>query len=730
MSEKLPPDFNAERYLASYPDVALSGIAPKDHYLRFGKLLGRSPSGTRTTLKRVDEKTYSAKSGEPSPFPGKAAVAPQASSLQTRPDPIVERPAGLDLTRAVPAPAAPKASADQDGSVTLEILSRGPFESVGESVRICAPLIAYAQLFRLYAPFDRAIADFNSLCARKAFREGETRIENAWFPEPSKLRLMFRGGAETETLSHGWSVRAYQADPATPERLIPAGGGIQLPALGPVFHDIELTHPLMPLFLELTNQDITQEIALLPFPSLLPGGIHAAELKALQIDPNPMDSFWSLSEALLQEFLGRSDWPERSITDVATCEGTGAIETSLPGHIREWIGAVFGLSIDVAGAVKPRSGKAGGRQNKLGLELLLPGDSIPTISALVSRRLNLEGASQATGPFLVAEKPTARPRWSVSVPADWEASTSVPLLRTCAPAASVKSGRKAVPVHLAIALRSRPSASFAMAEASSLDKTPVGSMPLSAVIESTDPTRTEALLSALRRSLGNRDLELLVRVCGPDERLRELLDQTCGSGKWTPVAAGAGLSDLAATSSNEILLTVSDRITLHDERTVPTLCALLQDDEGAASVGCALLTETIVKKNAVLKPATGGVFPAGVSFASSPRLAFFEPDVSECLPDMAYPVIANTLLLAAWRTHALADLPRPKGPLPDTAVDIHIGMALMDAGYRNLCTTHVQANIMGPYDRRDAIDPIGSAYLQPDRWESILNRVTIVRELF
>lgn len=35
-------EFNEEIYIKRYPDVIKSGLAPKEHYIRFGKLLGRN----------------------------------------------------------------------------------------------------------------------------------------------------------------------------------------------------------------------------------------------------------------------------------------------------------------------------------------------------------------------------------------------------------------------------------------------------------------------------------------------------------------------------------------------------------------------------------------------------------------------------------------------------------------------------------------------------------------
>jgi hypothetical protein len=131
-----------------------------------------------------------------------------------------------------------------------------------------------------------------------------------------------------------------------------------------------------------------------------------------------------------------------------------------------------------------------------------------------------------------------------------------------------------------------------------------------------------------------------------------------------------------------------------------------------------------------LQAATGGLFPASVSFATSPRLSFFEPEVLQALPNLTYAVVANTFLCTAWRTAALAELKPSSGPVPNGSQDISIGLDLMAAGYRNLCTTMVSANLDGSYARRDAIDPVGSLYLRPAQWEEILGRVTVLRELF
>lgn len=618
--------------------------------------------------------------------------------------------------------------------------------------------MAYARMMSLPPPPGLRCPDESHLCGADVFQNGEFRIENAWYAGRSTVRVMIAGGTEAVSISKGCSLRAYQADPEAPGDLKLAGQGVQLPASGPVFHDVELIHPLMPLVLELTDSDdVTGGIALLPFPSLLPGGLHGAELKALQTEANPMDAFWSLSDLLLQECLGRPDWPQRSITSLsAHLAGATGSEPVFSQEVQEWLAAVFGLflqpnpvavdadpaeiappeSLTTGGALRStlRSRLSTGSASK-GLRLLLPVDGLPTISALVSRRLDLDKGTHLTGPFLVTETPSLRPRWSVVLPPDPKPGTNVPVLRSVNRAKRSKGPSKVAPIHLAITMRPADfphDPRLPQLDASDTNTTgtiPTDPLQLTVILEASDSVRTEMLVQALRGATAEGRLELLVHFRNPDDKVRSILDGICGSEGWTAVSASADLRALAHQAIHEVMLTVSDRVSLDDCRILPALCAILQDNV-VASASCHLLAQRIIKKQIVQEPATGGLFPAGVSFASTPRLSFAEPDVRQALPNMIYPVVANTLLLTAWRRRALVDLPRLSGPVPATAADIHIGLDLMEAGYINLCTSQIEARLSGPYLRRDAIDPVGSAYLQPVRWEDLLSRVTVLRELF
>lgn len=742
MFNKLPADFNAEWYRANYPDVAQSGMSAREHYLRFGRRMGRKASGGPASAERTG--TASTIEAPDAGLP----KSPSSEELSPRPSrpAIIDRPANFDSADVSPLPAPVGEMANSDQGLSLDTIGKGPFASPDEEARLRTPVKAYARMLSLQQAEASDESPAIGLCGAEFFQTGETRIDTAWFPSESRLRLRISGGSGATAASKGWVLRAFQAEPANPDRLKMAGQGIQLPALGPVFHDLDLIHPLMPLLLELSDAEgLTRDIALLPFPSLLPGGMHEVELKALQNEANPMDAFWALSASFLLELVGGPEWKARSISALSLREpGLTAENTCASTAIRDWIRAVFGLPTEPADeTAAPESGEAGKRKTRRsagssgdpasgGVRLVLPGNALPSISALVSRGIELGAAAHLTGPFLVSEPRQSRPQWSVTLPADRDYGPAIPILRPVEGAVGAKAQPRC-PVHLAIV----PSPASLLGDLLSPSVTEDGvgealldkKQPLTVVLDAADATRTAALVRALRECTGLGELELLVRLPGNDEELRVVLDELCGDEGWTAVSFGADLRELAQGSANEMMLTVSDRISLPGSDVLARLCAMLRSDEAAGSASCTLLGEKIIKKQTVLQPASAGLFPSHVAFAGSPRLAFSEPDAAQALSSVAYPVVANTMLLTVWRRRALANLPRPSGPVPPAFVDIRLGLDLLAAGYRNLCTTEIRAALSGAYVRRDVIDPVGSNYVHPDLWGHLLTQVTLLREL-
>ena len=709
MADKLPSDFNPDAYAAAYPDVALSGLGGREHYLRFGRLLGRSASGKPAR--------QAASSAPPVSVPARPAIdpelptaaiklpAPSSPAGSTRPPPakaIIDRPADFRAEEIIPSPA-PVKTGGEGGRRRLDDF----MPSAGEG-RSNGVLHAYAKMVGVDPP---VAAEDTPLCD-PLFQSGGSRITNAWFAEPKTLRLMFAAEQADAANLAGWSLRAFQALPGNPGDLRAAGQGISFPERGPCFVDVVLSHPLMPVFLELVGPDAeTQAFALLPFPSLLPGGLHWAEAKAVQTAANPMDSFWSLSQQYVDELVGGVGAPARAIATVEW--DAGASETVICADVRDWIVLLFGIP--------QRTDLPTSKAKAKGLHLVLPPGAIPTIAALVSRRL-ASGIGPA-GPYLVAEAESCRPVASIAFPHGAKPPTGVPRLE-----GGGRAGRQSpssrVPIHLAIVLATQNSRPVPMAASSATTSMP----EMAVLLDAADAGRTEALVQALQDRVGATGFELWVRSDGGEE-MRATLDRVRGAEGWLPLDRKSGLRDVALAAQTGMLLTIDDRVRL-DGDTLQRLAQLLESGDDVASASCLLLRESVVKKHVVLQPGAGGIFPSAVSFIAGPAMAFSEPDVSVTLRDLTYPVIANTMALTLWRRGALADLPAATVPVPRGTEDIGIGLELTLAGHRNLCTTTFAASISGDYARRDAIDPLGTAVLRPGQWQDLLGRVTLVRELF
>jgi len=223
--------------------------------------------------------------------------------------------------------------------------------------------------------------------------------------------------------------------------------------------------------------------------------------------------------------------------------------------------------------------------------------------------------------------------------------------------------------------------------------------------------------------------EIMARLTGDEAKLRPVMDAVCGEGQWNEVPIDEDLRSLANKAHQQWILSISDEVDPESNAPLASLFAMLDAAPRAASASCLLLGQKIFKKTRVIQPASGGLFPARISFICSPRLGFAEPDVSQALAGLDYPVIANSWTFSLWRTQALSSLPAHPA-LPHSARDIALGLDLLTNNWRNLCTTRTSIDLHGAGERRDTIDPIGSTYIQPGDWEDILRQVTVVRELF
>lgn len=796
---RLPPEFDAAWYAARYPDVALSGLSPEDHFLRFGRVLGRAscaaaepaPADPPATVP-MPEKVAARFGADPTALPKVPPVRDGGAS------PLVARPDDLSapVSRARMGSGRP---ALVDGvsicAGATEIgRARDPRDAAGFGALgwLCAMLPRLGDGLALRAAggqvetFAPRMPDGLRL-APAALRDGPARIDRVALVADGTLRIALSGSdpvvsGTAGSPESGLCLRAYQPDPADPSVLRPCGE-VCVPDDGPGWGDLDLVSGLMPLLLELADETgRTLCMGLLPYPSLAEGGLHAAELAAHRLLGHPMDELWRLSEALLDEHLGRgpgggSDFAIGALN--VDLDGATGAEPVFSRPVREWLAALFGLlplpgppsfgaetpgRTWVADALRDREALPAALRQVPGLRpgtrsgtLLLPPDSVPTISALVSRGLTLpHEAGGVPGPFLVATPADRTPLWSVSVPTSAAGRTrmsgralAIPVLtgpdhdRAAAASGSVRNAT--IPLHLAVAFRGRvpahdnealfplaPDAGvpvFAGLNAVEADvDVSVAAEDPAASLRFVEALAQQSLASQLRVTVWAGPGGTAEAEATPGWQAVERALRTGFAGRSRLVYSHRpSLVALAAESTSDWLIVADDAVVPYDPRLVASLLALASRDAGTASVAPSHLTETKAGKATRLDAGGGGLFPAGVSFVASPQLAFSEFDIADALPGSVYPVYGNSLDFALLRVAAIRDV-GPAGAAGPWQ-ELQLAGALAARGWSSLCTTAIRTVRIGGRRRLEAIDPFGLACLSPAGWEELLAGVTVVRDL-
>lgn len=767
--------FDPDWYSQTYPDAVLSGLSPQQHYLLIGRVLGRpgfpqppQPEPVKTTVLSPHAAALNFGSGEVLAIPG-ADVAQDS--------PII---AGPDQTTLEPLSGQPADQRPHNVGYTALFAASyelGRFASPEEATKTCGPISTYVQMVardlantaqapvlkspdnpeEAFLPMDGAVSSPVAGC----FLKGRACIENIWFADESRLRFVFTGQEDSSDEAPGM-LRAWQADPLTPLRFV-AVGSASLPAKGPAFLDVAMINPFMPVLLELSDSfSVTQGYALITFPSLLRGGLHAVERAAHSLASNPMDEYWRISQALLGELAAgpaRSGFAVSRLA-VRTAGATGAERLFSPAF-RGWLKTVFGLGLTAVSAPQDKAETPGlewlqasldpeeGHSRGTGMTLQLPCHGVPSLAALVSRRMALpKGYTQAPGPYLVCSKTSLKPLWSVALPQSHRPQADQPLLLRADSVATTLDDAQAdghwlAPLHLAVVCHPDRSPNdsrnlFPVAPDAPYIPLLEAELSLTVVLQASDPALSERALSSL---LPQQDIhvgQVLVRparYAGDAEIARVIeIAEALFPGRVTCITPDTGtLGDLDAihgAATFDHLLMLDEAVALLDSRFLAVLGAELEAEPAAGSIGAALLHEDLRGKSTTMQFGSAGLFPAAVSFLSAPRLNVVEPDVLDALPASTYPVLANSLVLCLIRKAALQDTVAARAALPGAKdVDLHFGLSCHGMGWRSLCTTLVRAGTTRPASGRDQIDPLGLACIAPARWDDLLQSVTVLRAL-
>lgn len=760
-AEGRPPSvaFNCKWYLAEYADVRESGLNPLVHYLEHGRDEGRR----RRSL--TDVGTGGGRAATASAPPAAQSAAPAVPQAQN----VSAEPSELDRTWSARATGwKALLSADflnRSSAVNLSELagSESPiavtlFGSViglrGDQSHLAINRVALFAGLRGDAMADLIVAGKPWQCANpytllSTVGLGIDDLADGWFSGQTTLNLRFSG-------EFAGVIRAFQRGHNASVSCIAdvqvGGGEADLVSM-------DMIDPLGEILVVIASPDGTiRETIVIPFPSLMRGGLHHGELAVLEEAPGTMTSHANYARTLVGEWLGWPDGPEhfaieRIEVDMRGANGTEPIFRS---DILDALKGRFALRVSASDSSAnsgrlqlaelleaPVIAKAPARPAG-GALLLLPCDCLPSIYAIVGRRMYHD---RAITRFAVVNAATLTVQADVSMPAS--------------PIALRELQHADMPAHAPTIVHSQPDANdvaFGGAGAPALPlairhynglawqndplmpvspdqvltikvaETDSKAAPLvSAIIDAgMDDSALRACIESLRHQVFEQKLEIVLAGWDPARSLplSESLIRTF-DGRELPKAAR--MNAAAALTSAPFMLFMDPAVILSDPRTLPLLIQIAQLP-GAASAACAMVTELDDEDSAKLHSA--GYFPTRFSLSGEPVFNVEQVDIGKAIPAATYPVIANQLkccviVRAAWDALSGFDAAR----FPVSMFDLDFGNKAVAAGFSNYCTTLVRAATGTSQAVADFPDPIAHRSIHPAEWQAVFGRVTIIREM-
>lgn len=797
---KSSPLFDAAWYMTQYSDVARSGIDPALHYLRQSAAERRRPSVYFDPEFYIGQKPDVVDSSE-NPLlhylkNGRAAgLKPLALMEFTPPSRKLSARAGdADPLVAVGETSVAKlkwvrhrdivpAAGEKCLVLGSAFLARMP---QGQSKIKMEPLWAFMRLLQIEPVFARLRSADNGrespvkvlfeVAAYRGLgpelRGGAAALSDIWCPADGSVRI--RAGAHDSVGSSQLKpivVRAFQADLSDPTRIRLVGEGVV--GYDPSFVDLALDNAFSPILLAATTPEgVLIELGLLPFPSLARCGAHSGEVQALSERRTLAEDFCALSDSLIRELFGwdeRVDAPSEVVSSLRyRVDDALGTEQIFSAPVREWLLAIFGVRVEstvgeteggayLTSVLASQEGVRSplikrSRERSQGAVLNLPADALPTLSALVSRRMSRPAEGEGLiGPYIVADRVTGRARWLVSVPG------CLPTLFDLQPAAgpvsyptleapgeqdnclAVKQTQLPLAIQFPLVASSSTAAQLmpkAPDTAGPILRTPCehrSSRPITVLLFGAEKESSRNAVMAVARQASSDIVDFV--AISADERLPcsgELKGQFPGR-FLTMTASGNPVVDIAAAmkraAGDGVLLLDSSTI-LHDQRTLETLSILLAQEK-VASAGCGIVREIQMQKGgSLVQTEAAGYFPIAVSLATAPRLVLGQPDVFSALPSATYPVIANDFACVLVRREILLDYASDERHLfAGQHFPMQFALATLRDGWRHLCTTGVRATAAGNKLDPVELDPLGIHFVEPSDWEVLLKNVTLVQEL-
>lgn len=525
--------------------------------------------------------------------------------------------------------------------------------------------------------------------------------------------------------------------------------------------DASLPNPYAPLLLALSDADGgLVEVRCLAFPSLARNGAHHAELTVLSETATPDADLWRISDALWNRLHDGTPSGLSIRTLAVDLDGAIGGERLFSASCLEWLANTMGIRPVAANrpagsesltSALDRAPPVGKRRTR-GLDLTIPGDSLPSISALVSRDLLQESDSAALGGYVVADASRARPRWSVFPPsAGANLSALQPRNTALAWPQLSPAGAAKAPLHppvfpLAVrfleerftptpAQRLTPTALDAPVALLRTDLTAdqKAETRITAILQAPD---THSVLCAALTALESQTLAIdeLIILCEAEQGQDILaLAEARLPGRVRVVSdslsRAALLNQAAAQASGAQLLFIGAGVILHNPRTVETLATMVHAS-GAASAGCLTVKEQEGRNGWQVNISGGGLLPSHLSFTTTPRLILREARSAGALPQMTYAVAANAFRLAMiprgiWDRLGGLDEAR----FPDSDFDLDFGLRALEAGETHLCTSAIAVTALQDSLVDDRIDVVAPEHFNLADAGRRLAALTAIREL-
>jgi hypothetical protein len=590
--------FDADWYLATYPDIAAANVDPAIHYLDCGWQEGRNPSANFCSSDYLSRHADVARIGvnplihfiEHGSFEGREIEG------------VVDFPL-LDRIPRIPAdqlpPAHPVFKATAHRVARISWLRACNLRDMTDSVTLDGLGLARTASAADRAAIHEALAGLEWLSG-----SGPARAEDlgSHGDVPKAVDWWF---STSHRLISRWQVcepvvvRAVQLNPVT-NRLGLVGEGLALDPMDPVTFD--LFSPTMPILLLATGLDGSlRGIRRLVFPSLIRGGMHYPELIDIGLDrPLPIDLLSisaELERNLRQIRAGRAGPLVKKISvDLAGADGTGAI---FQRDLRQLLNLVMGVEVAPVGKRQDiRSehcwqallSSSVHEFRQQGASLEIAADMIPTLRVLTSIAPSGEVAGDGTvvrkAGLIVCDPDPAQPALSFVLPDDYpiieEQSGNWPMAFP-----AFCGGNLRCPAAIRVARRPLGEAELLFPDLA-LKAEQASDLSVSWLIDWADGNYDLLAQSLTALSLQVGLAEQRLCFLRPPSGLVQRVAETEFEGRWRQYSS---IDEALASNPSAILGYLGHGVVLHDARTASLVASLLLHPD-VSSGSCAFVVSS------------------------------------------------------------------------------------------------------------------------------------------